>query len=78
MEEHGQKYSTADHAQDNADGDFEGAISMRPATSQTRTSMAPAKPYQTRFSSRHLPENAHDIGHDQPDEGEVAYLHNRD
>ena len=30
MEEHGQKYSTADHTQDNADGDFEGGDKHAP------------------------------------------------
>lgn len=69
MEEHGQKYNTADHAQDNADGDFEGGDKHAPCHVANRTNMAPASRIKQDFLHGIPPENARDIGHDQPDEG---------
>ena len=79
MEEHGQKYSTADHAQDNADGDFEGGDKHAPCHVANKNKHGP-QPSRIRQDFLHgiPPENAHDIGRDLSDEGEVAYLHNRD
>lgn len=79
MEEHGQEYNAADNAQDNADGDFVRGDDYAPChvADENEHGSQPRRIKQDFFHGI-PPENAHDIGHDQSDEGKISHLYNRD